>query len=139
MSARLTLQVLNNYDALQEATGALAAWLDEQRLPPESAYLATLALEELITNSIKYGYDDQHEHRIQVEMIIAGPELVMVFTDDGHPFNPLDLPAPDVNLPAEERPVGGLGIHLLRTMADKMEYAREGANNRVTLRKIINR
>lgn len=137
MSNGITLQVLNTHDSLQLATGQLAAWLDRIQLPAEAAYLATLALEELITNAIKYGYDDANEHRIQVDMKIEGSVLVMAFTDDGHPFNPLDLPPPDLSLPIEDRPIGGLGLHLLRTMTDKMEYIREGGMNRLTLRKTI--
>ena len=97
--------------------------------------LATLALEELVTNCIKYGYDDQAEHLIEVTMSITESELVMVFTDDGHSFNPLELPEPDTSLPIEDRAVGGLGIHMLRKMSDRMEYVDSGGENRITLRK----
>jgi serine/threonine-protein kinase RsbW len=58
-------------------------------------------------------------------------------TDDGHPFNPLDLPEPDTSLPMEDRPIGGLGIHLLRKMSDRMEYERRDGKNQVTLRKSL--
>jgi anti-sigma regulatory factor (Ser/Thr protein kinase) len=58
-------------------------------------------------------------------------------TDDGHPFNPLELPEPNTHLPVEDRPIGGLGIHLLKKMSDRMAYARTDGKNRLTLRKSL--
>jgi hypothetical protein len=60
-------------------------------------------------------------------------------TDDGRPFNPLELTPPDTNLPVEDRPIGGLGIHLLRKLSDRMEYARIEGKNRLTLWEAIRR
>jgi len=60
---------------------------------------------------------------------------MLTVTDDGHPFNPLEAPEPDTTLPVEERPIGGLGIYLLRKMFDRMDYTRTDGKNRVTLRK----
>ena len=62
---------------------------------------------------------------------------MLTVTDDGHPFDPREVPEPDIQLPVEERPVGGLGIHLLRKMSDRMEYGREGGRNRLCLRKSL--
>jgi anti-sigma regulatory factor (Ser/Thr protein kinase) len=56
-------------------------------------------------------------------------------TDDGNPFDPLTQLAPDTTLPVEDRPIGGLGLHLLRQMSDGFAYARIDGNNRVTMRK----
>jgi serine/threonine-protein kinase RsbW len=57
--------------------------------------------------------------------------LQLMLEDDGHPFNPLDHPEPDVHLPAEDRIPGGLGIHLVRKLADRMDYRRCAGRNRV--------
>ncbi len=113
----------------------LSRWLEERQASPAAAYLATLALEELVTNCIKYGYDDRAEHVIQVEVELAPDGMTMVVEDDGHPFNPLEQVEPDTNLPIEERPIGGLGLHLLRKLSDRMEYAWKNGRNRVTLQK----
>ena len=64
---------------------------------------------------------------------------MVVVTDDGKPFNPLESPEPDTSLPVEERPIGGLGIYLLRKMFDQMDYARTDGKNRVTLRNALAR
>jgi anti-sigma regulatory factor (Ser/Thr protein kinase) len=92
-------------------------------------------LEELVTNCIKYGYDDSAQHVIQVSVQLSESGMILVVEDDGHPFNPLEQAGPDTTLPMEKRPIGGLGIHMLRKMSDRMVYAREGGRNRVTLHK----
>ena len=113
----------------------LSCWLEEQQAAPSAAYLSTLALEELVTNSIKYGYDDQDEHVIQVQVELALEGVTIVVEDDGHPFNPLEQVEPDMNLPLDQRPIGGLGLHLLRKLSDRMDYAWQNGRNRVTLHK----
>src|SRR5262249_28810174 len=117
------------------ANEAASRWLAGHHAPSDADYFANLTIEELVTNCIKYGYDDAEEHIIEVELKLSAGELVVTVTDDGHPFNPLELPEPDTNLPMEERLSGGLGIHLLRKMSDRMDYARADGKNRLILRK----
>ena len=69
--------------------------------------------------------------------MIASERLSIAITDDGHFFNPLEHPEPDMSLPVEERPIGGLGIHLLRKMADHIEYERTSERNRLRIHKTI--
>src|SRR5258705_8844965 len=135
MKDHLTLRVKSAFAEIPEANEAASRWLAERKAPPAADYLANLAIEELATNCIKYGYDDSSEHIIEIEIELSAAELVLTVTDDGHPFNPLDIPEPDTNLPAEELPIGGLGIHLLRKMSDPMEYAPTDGRNRATLSK----
>ena len=137
MSTKLTLEVRNKHDAIAPATEAAEAWLEETGANPKAVYFVLLAMEELVTNSIKYAYDDEGEHTIGVELEVEGPMLTMRVIDDGHEFNPLDAPAPDLELDVHERPVGGLGIHLLREMADEAVYERREGMNRLTLKKRI--
>ena len=90
-------------------------------------------LEELVTNTIKYGYSDDDVHYIRV-VVRIGPPATMVIEDDGQPFNPLlDAPAPDLDAVTEERPIGGLGLHMVKTMAKSLAYRREGEINRLDL------
>lgn len=119
------------------ASEAASRWLAEHNAPPAADYLANLTIEELVTNCIKYGYDDSAEHIIEIELQLSAGELVLTVTDDGHAFNPLDLPDRDTNMPVEDVPIGGLGIHLLRKMSDRMDYARIDGKNRLTLRKSL--
>src|SRR5262249_31515338 len=133
MAEELTLQIQNNLAAVQNANETASRWLEERTTSPDLQYFANLAIEELATNCIKYGYDDAKEHVIEVKICISADVLVMTVLDDGHAFNPLEAPAPDPSLAAEERSIGGLGLYLLRQMSDRMEYVREGGKNRLTL------
>lgn len=94
-----------------------------------------LSLDELITNTISYGYDDNKEHEIIIDICLAESEIVVQVRDDGKPFNPLDTPDPDLGLELDQRPAGGLGIYLVRTMMDQVEYERRGNQNIITMRK----
>jgi len=135
MPDELTLQIKASLSAVSSANETASRWLADRNAPPEVQYLANLAVEELITNCIKYGYEDASDHIIEVKLQISGNELALTVTDDGRPFNPLELPEPDIHLPIEERPIGGLGIYLLRRMSDHMDYVRAAGKNCVRLRK----
>ena len=137
MEDRLTLKVKSAFAEIPAANEAASRWLAGRNAPPAVDYLANLAIEELVTNCIKYGYDDSAEHIIEIELKLSEAQLEIIVTDDGHPFNPLHLPEPDTSLPLEERPIGGLGIHLLRKMSDAMDYTRTEGRNRLTLRKTL--
>lgn len=94
-----------------------------------------LALVEWLTNVISYAYDDSQGHEILLRFF-QGPEPGQAqaeIRDDGKEFNPLKLPTPDVNAPLEDRPIGGLGIHLIRQLMDRVDYRRDGNVNILTL------
>ncbi len=131
----LRIEVPNTRQGLASASAQADAWTETHAVPPKASYLALLAIEELVTNCIEYGYDDAAEHVIEIDISIANGVLSMMFIDDGHAFNPLAAAAPDPSLEVEERPIGGLGIHMLRKLSDSMEYERRDGTNRVTLTK----
>jgi len=137
MSESLSFQIRNSFGEIPAANEAVSRWLAARKVPAAVDYLANLAIEELATNSIKYGHDDAAEHQIEFELTLGTDEMVLVMMDDGRPFNPLELPEPDTSLPVEDRPVGGLGVHLLRKMSDSMQYERLNGRNRITLRKSL--
>jgi len=135
MTDELTLQIENNFAAVQSANETASRWLAERATAAELQYFANLAIEEVATNCIKYGYDDAKNHVIEAKLSLSGNALVVTVVDDGHAFNPLEAREPDLSVPVEERPIGGLGIYLLRQLCDRMEYVREEGKNRLTLRK----
>lgn len=94
-----------------------------------------LALEEILTNIISYGYTDTKEHEISLRLTIEEDNLIAEIEDDAAPFNPLNAPEPDITLPIEERPIGGLGIHLTKKMMDEITYAQREGKNILRLRK----
>ncbi len=137
MAPRLHLQLPNDFGEIPRANEAATAWLEEHAVPMAATYLANLAIEELVTNCIKYSYPDAGRHLIDIELSLPPGELIITVTDDGAAFDPVRQTAPDTTLPIEERPIGGLGLHLLRQMADDFSYARIDDHNRVTLRKSL--
>ncbi len=133
--SELTLRLPNSFDALSTAADDTTHFLEAHSAPPDAVFAANLAIEELVTNIIKYGYDDADAHQIVIELAVSAHELRMKITDDGHAFNPFDQPEPDTSLPAEDRPIGGLGIHFVRNMLDDCAYCRDAGHNMVTLTK----
>ena len=83
----------------------------------------------MITNIIKYGYDDSLSHDITVTLTHESRRLIIRIEDDGHQFNPLSLPPPDTSPHLEKRKIGGLGIHLVRHTVDSMRYQRQVDRN----------
>ena len=133
--ASLTLHVPGTVDAIHPATVQAEAWLVEQQVSFEAMYLVSLAIEELVTNCIKYGYTDSSSHTIDFLLSLDEGVLRLEVIDDGNAFNPLEAPRPDLSLPPEKRPIGGLGLHLLREIADEMHYERRDGTNRLSLTK----
>ena len=87
----------------------------------------------MVTNCIKYAYDDAGEHTVEIVLSVADHAMTILVVDDGRPFDPLAAPSPDLSLPIEDRPIGGLGLHLLRQLADDVRYERRDGANRFTL------
>ena len=135
MGESLTIEVPNSRDAIARASAKAESWLESYDPTPQVLNLVLLAIEELVTNCIQYGYDDTNEHTIVIILSINDQELTINVIDDGHPFDPLTAPPPDFSLQVRDRPVGGLGIYLLRKLADHMSYERRDGTNRLTLTK----
>ncbi|MBP7828454.1 MAG: ATP-binding protein [Kiritimatiellae bacterium] len=134
MPDELRIHVANRLDELERAEAEMSAFLDARRVPAGRRYAASLALEEMLTNIIKYGYDDAAEHRIDIRVESGEKELALTLEDDGHPFDPTALAEPDTSRRVEDRTVGGLGIHLTRKLTDGMTWRREGGKNIVRIR-----
>nr|NIP30076.1 hypothetical protein [Candidatus Dadabacteria bacterium]NIT13274.1 hypothetical protein [Candidatus Dadabacteria bacterium] len=101
-------------------------------------YYVNLSLEEIITNIIKYSFNDGKEHIIKVVLQLDDNRNIHIeVIDDGIEFNPFDHPSPDVSKPIEQREIGGLGIHLVRNCMDYYNYERNNNLNKVVMVKNI--
>lgn len=109
------------------------AHLQSAQVASRLRYTVRLTIEELLTNIIKYGYEDSAEHLIYLDFAL-GPPATLRIEDDGRPFDPtLSAPVPDLDAPIAERPIGGLGLHLIRAQTAAMRYARRDGINRLDL------
>lgn len=88
-----------------------------------------LCVDELITNIIGHAYTDEDEHAVLLECIVAPTFLQLELRDDGVPFDPTTQTRAVTEGSIEDRSVGGLGIHLVMSLMDKVEYEREGDYN----------
>jgi anti-sigma regulatory factor (Ser/Thr protein kinase) len=104
--------------------------VDERLLPT-----VDLAVEELFTNMVKYGVGSAAPVRVELDAVAGGVELRLI-DDDVEPFDITQAPEVDVEAPIEARRPGGLGLHLIRRMADSVEYeyVKERRQSRITLR-----
>jgi len=98
-----------------------------------------LALDELFTNIISYGFQDQSEHAIRVHVSADQDRLTVVLEDDGVAFNPVARIPLDLPCALDECRVGGLGIHLVKNLMDEVTYERRGGTNVLTLKKSIDK
>jgi phosphoserine phosphatase RsbU/P len=125
----VSVQLRNDLSEVQRLNQVVTEFAAQHHLPPELVFRVNLVLEEIVTNVISYGYDDSLEHDISVHLSWQDPRIELEIKDDGRPFNPLEASSPEMERPLVERPVGGLGIHLVRSMMDHLDYRREGDKN----------
>ena len=125
----LSLRLKNDLAELGRLNQLLEEFAGLHGVPSEMVFRLTLVMEEILTNVISYGYEDEMEHEISVRLAWQEPEMAIEVEDDGQPFNPLEAPPPDTGKPLAERQIGGLGIHLVREMMDELEYRRENNRN----------
>jgi sigma-B regulation protein RsbU (phosphoserine phosphatase) len=138
-SDTVKLQIRNTVTEIQKLTSYTEKLASDWLLPGKTAHNVNLILEEVISNIIFYGYDDQTEHFIDLEFQKKDQDILITVKDDGIAFNMLEkeLPA-DLKKSSDEREIGGLGIHFIKTLADSIEYRREGNFNILHIVKKIN-
>ena len=96
-----------------------------------------LVIEELAVNIADYAYPDGEDGYLDVDINKTPGEIAITFRDGGTPFNPLERSMPDINLPLEERGIGGLGIFLTVKQMDKVTYDYRNGQNVLTIIKTI--
>ena len=132
-----TLYIKNELEQLTR----LYAFLEQQagvyKLEELQSMQIKLALEEAVTNVILYAYPDKKDQDIRIDMSYEDKRLTIVITDTGTDFNPLERQEPDLTLSLEERPVGGLGIYLVKQLMTEVTYKRSAGKNILTMTKDI--
>ena len=121
--------IANDFANLCGLMEGATQFLESQSVDAQAVYRINLALEEMVTNIIKYGYDEPGRHKIEITLEVGAKEVSLVIVDDGHDFNPIlhERKPPAEKL--EDREIGGLGIHLMKKLLDHMEHRREGGRN----------
>ena len=121
--------------ALKELAAAVARFGEANGLSDSQVHNLSLALDELATNTISYGFVDVDRQELRVELRIEDDEIIAQLHDTGVPFNPFEeADVPDVHASIDDRPIGGLGVFLTKTLFPNPDYERADGFNRITLR-----
>lgn len=132
MGERYAIRIEARRDRLPELARFVDERLRDLGVDENRAGKLFLAIDELATNIVSYAYPGQAgELELVFETFDEGLRATLI--DEGRPFDPTQHPTPNTQLSVEERPIGGLGIHLARNMVDAMRYRREGKTNRTEL------
>ena len=135
MEARLELEVGLDRSEPRRAVERFEQFALEHELPMGLTFKFQLALDELLTNVVSYAFEEgARDPVITLVLQVGDGRLEAVLRDNGRPFNPLrDAPVPDLDLSAEDRRVGGLGIHLTKAFVHALSYERVDGWNRLNL------
>ena len=132
MNSRRTT-VASDAAQLPVLTRFLQEFWSSAGLPPAEALPFELALEEIFMNVVMHGSPAGSAPHVDVSLALADDGLTLTIEDDGVPFDPLALTAPDVTASVAERRVGGLGVYFVRQMMDAVSYRRVGARNQLSM------
>jgi sigma-B regulation protein RsbU (phosphoserine phosphatase) len=134
---RLELTAANRLEEIDVINQNFNEFSEKHVVPEAIRRRVNLVFDELLNNIISYAYGDEEEHVIEVVISLAGDRLGVSITDDGRPFNPFEGTPPDTDLAVDDRPIGGLGVHIVQNVMDEVAYERHGTKNVVTLVKNI--
>jgi len=122
-----------------EVNAAFADFAEAHALPAEVRRSVNVALDELLANVLAHAKTGRDPCSVTVEVELDEERVTVTLTDDGPPFDPFEQEAPDTTLSVEERPIGGLGLHLVGQLMDQVSYQRrEGHNVVVLVKQLVN-
>ena len=135
MRPSFSLTIGTDPGQVARVSAAFAEFAAAHALPAPVRRSVSVALDELLHNTIAYGFAGRGGGAVSIAVELRPDRVCVTLTDDGNPFNPLEMGAPDTTLPVERRQIGGLGIHLARQLMDEVAYQRRADHNVVTLAK----
>jgi anti-sigma regulatory factor (Ser/Thr protein kinase) len=133
MSGRVSLKVEASASGLDQIAGAAEEMAERESWPADLSFWVNLVLEEMTVNVVNYGGEVSE---IEVSLASDSESITIEITDDGAPFDPLtEAPEPDIEAKMEDRRIGGLGVHIVRTVMDELHYRREEGKNHLVMTK----
>ncbi len=133
MGITLSMAIQTSRDELQRIATAIEGLGQQDDWPDDLVFRVNLVLEELVLNIIDYGRDGR-DPDIALEIASEDDSIRIELSDRGRPFDPLtEAPEPDLTAPLDERSIGGLGVHLTKTLMDEVRYSRAACRNRLSI------
>lgn len=131
------IKIANDLNEIAVLASFIEELGEELSLSVETTMNINLALEEAVANIIMYAYPPQERHDIRLKVTATDKQLIFLLTDKGASFDPTQVEDVDITLPIEERPVGGLGIFLIRSIMNEISYQRIDNENHLIMKKDI--
>ncbi|MCS5646493.1 MAG: ATP-binding protein [Candidatus Marinimicrobia bacterium] len=138
MSTNKTVRITNQRDQVDTVRKFFDDYSKENKLTEKTVHDIQMALDELLTNIVNYGYEDSDEHKIDVRFGINDDAVRVEIIDDSKPYNILEQENPDISLSVEDKPIGGLGIFLIKKLMSNVDYyTKEGKNHLVMTKELV--
>jgi anti-sigma regulatory factor (Ser/Thr protein kinase) len=131
--SELSFTLHNQRSEIARMFALLEAFCESHQVSADDMFNVRLVLDEAVINVIVHGFEDTADHHIHVRMKLDSGILAIHIDDDGIAYNPLEAPHPRFDLPIEERRIGGLGVHIMKTLARSVEYRRQGDRNNLDI------
>lgn len=129
--------VTNKISSIRDVADQFTAHCEIDAIDPNVVTKVNIVFDELLSNIIKYSYSEEGNNSIYVDVGYDGKSLNIQIRDEGLPFNPFQVTPPDFSIPLDERPIGGLGIHLVKNLMDTYQYKRVNQENIITMSKLV--
>lgn len=137
MNKTIHFDMANDLEEIERLHGKISAFAAPLGINDKTIFQINLALDEIITNIIRYAYSEAENPPITVDMTVSDNGVKIEIIDFGKPFNPIGIEPPNLDASIEARPVGGLGLHLVKSIMDTIDYHRTGNANHLILNKHI--
>lgn len=135
MTSKHSLTLPNDIETIPQLNEFIDTVAEEIGLDMSLTMSLNLAIEEAVVNVMEYAYPEGEQGNVDIEVIADDKWLTFIISDNGIPFDPTTQEDADTTLSAEERPIGGLGIFLVRQLMDSINYQRKDGKNILTLSK----
>ena len=138
MSKQLSVSILNKHSEIQKIREEFESFAKENQMANDIRRNTQIALDEIISNTIEYGYEKYSDDKIKVNFLIDQTNLVIEIIDNAKIYNILERNDPDISKSIEEKPIGGLGVHLVKSLMNEVKYDCINGKNHLTLIKQLN-
>jgi sigma-B regulation protein RsbU (phosphoserine phosphatase) len=130
------LKIEARLENLDMVLGFVREQLEKAHCSPKIEDLISIAVEEIFVNIAHYAYTPE-TGMVTIRVAASGDEIRFEFKDSGKPYNPLEKADPDISVPVDDRPIGGLGIFMVKKLMDSVEYRHDGGQNLLILKKTV--
>ncbi|MFO8085983.1 MAG: ATP-binding protein [Desulfobacterales bacterium] len=138
-AAKLSMVLKNDLTELGNLSMQIEKFCNLQGISKRNTFKLNLVVDEVFTNIVSYGFSNQKEHLIQIDISIIGDELMIRIEDDGMPFDPTAIPENNLSCSLEDRQIGGLGLHLINRIMGSITYERVLNKNVLILKKYLDK